>query len=140
MTTVYEHLHAYCKEKNLPPPSKQDIESCGRMICHHFKNFWGKSQDTGVLVGFGFTVAEEQGKKYVIMIYPDVFKPEMDARIDIYYQTKNKPIPAPQIQSAPEPLPQKDPPKKRKRIAVAGPVKAYSTKPSPLGQIQGHSQ
>lgn len=127
MLTVREHLISYCQERQLPPPSKTDIESCGKLVSHHFKYYWGKSQENGVLVGFGFTIVEENDKKIVVIYYPEFFKSEMDSRIDIYFQNKNKPSPQ-KIPDPPSPPPSL--PKKRKRIPIPIVTKAYSVKPS----------
>lgn len=137
MITVYEHLHEYCTQRNLPPPSTQDLRSCGALIKHHFKNFWGRNQEVGILVGFGFKVTGDDENKIVTMIYPDHFKPEMDARIDKYYQKKNPLTTIPSKEAEPPPAPPTLTSKKRKRIPVSTPVKERSAKPSTLGQIQG---
>lgn len=135
MITVHDHLHNYCNQRQLPPPSKEDIIQCGKLIRHHFKYYWGKNQEEGKLIGFGFTVKKDGEKNIVVMHYPESFTQEMDTRIDVFYKNKNNRI------SIPSPAP--DPPpstvKKRKRIPVSTPIKERSAKPSSLGHIQGLS-
>lgn len=133
MVTVRDHLHNYCKQRQLPPPSKEDIIQCGKLIRHHFKFYWGKNQEEGILIGFGFTVVKDDEKNMVVMHYPESFTPEMDARIALFYKTKNERISTPSTAPDPPPITSK----KRKRIPVSTPVKERSAKPSTLGQIQG---
>lgn len=127
MITVKDFLQTYCQEKELPPPTKSDLEHCGRMISYHFKNFWAKELFEGLIPDFGFIVTLEDDKKIVIQSYPDTFKSEMAKRIDLYYHKKSLPEkPIVKEVSAPE-----IPVKKRKRIAPK-PTKEISVKPSKI--------
>lgn len=127
MITVKEFLQTYCKDKELPPPSKSDLEHCGRIISHHFKHFWAKETFYGLIPDFGFIVTLEGDKKIVVQSYPDIFKSEMRKRIDMYYTQKSLPEkPFVQPISAPE-----LPIKKRKRIPPK-PTKEISVKPSKI--------
>lgn len=148
MITVKPFLEMYCEERKLPPPSKIDLESCGRIVSHHFKYYWAKNYfPDGLIPDCGFLVSIEGEIKFVIQGYPDAFKSEMTTRIDLYYSQKNKPkispesipLPAthPQLSES-EILPPAKPKKERKRKPF--PVKVGSFKPqNESGQISGQS-
>ena len=137
MITVFNFLHKYCELRELPPPTKEDLESCGRLISHHFKYYWAISEYEGLVQDCGFIVSLEGDKKVVVQAYPDVFKNEMANRVDIFFLKKftQKTLPEkPVVEQISEP---ELPKKKRKRIP-AKPSKEFSVKPSKVeGQIQG---
>lgn len=91
MLTVYEVLTGYCKEKAMAPPTTDDLKQAGAMISHHFKKFWAPKQvhyeDTGI-PDCGFTKSLENGKLYVVPAYPNIFKDDMIARIEVYFKNK----------------------------------------------------
>jgi hypothetical protein len=137
MITVSNFLHKYCELKKLLPPTKEDLERCGRMINHHFRHYWAIHEYEGVVQDCGFIVDIEDGKKITVIAYPDIFKNEMAKRIDVYYLLKSQPKQV-QVISIEQPLPTPElTSKKRKRIPPK-PTKEISVKPTNhLGQIQG---
>lgn len=140
MITVNPFLHFYCETRNLPPPSQEDLQSCGRMISHHFKNYWAINFEEGIIPDTGFLVTIEGDKKVVVHGYPDLFKTEMAKRIDLYFSQKNKPKISPELTSQPklEISTPPEPKKERKRKPI--PVKIGSFKPqNESGQILGQS-
>lgn len=137
MITVKTILELYCHQRELPPPSSQDLLECGRFVSHHFKRFWAKDHFDGLIPDCGFIVTIEGGKKIVTHSYPDVFKPEMEKRIDLYYLQKSLAKTPPKVPNKELPNPTEiKPPRKRK--SVQNVQKVASVKPSnALGQIQG---
>ncbi len=92
MTTVKPFLETYCLQRELPPPTQDDISSCAKMINNHFKYYWSPQFfDEIILPDCGFLVVNEGDKKMVVYAYPEIFKPEMAKRIDIYFLKKNNP-------------------------------------------------
>ncbi len=119
MRSVYYHLTEYCKKRNLPEPTKEDLKAAGAMIKHHFLNYWGSKQPIGMIEDCGFARMEEPSGIYVVPLYPDALADEMDGRIDFYYKTKlqkKKEPPATSIVSAPKDT-SSEAKSKRKRIA-----------------------
>jgi hypothetical protein len=134
MITVKVFLEVYCHERELPQPSQQDLESCGRMISHHFRHYWAKEHYDELIPDSGFLVVTEDEKKVVVQGYPDLFKSEMAQRIDLYFVQKNKPKPPP----AEPPKPPPKPLIKKERKRIKGPVKVASSKPiNRVGQSSG---
>lgn len=93
MLTAYSVLINYCKERELPEPSQNDHDSTGKMISHHFKNFWAPKQPLGenkMINGAGFTKESKNGKEYAVNCYPPEFENDMVERINVYYSNKGK--------------------------------------------------
>ncbi len=139
MITVYNSLHKYCIEKQLPPPSKADCTNAGRFIGHHFRNYWGRKQPHEIIPDTGFIKQIEGLEKTLVIGYPDIFEPEMMQRFDIFYAEKMERIVRSEIENQPkkihqekEILPPTIPPKKRKRIPL--PTKEFSVKPSQINE------
>jgi hypothetical protein len=125
MITVYNFLHKYCELRELPTPTIPDLESCGRLISHHFKYYWAIQFGEGIIPDCGFLVSQEGGRKLVVQSYPEIFKQEMAKRIDLYYLQKSQPKPTPEIK---ETIP---PPKTTRKRKIIPPVqKVASVKPS----------
>lgn len=117
MITVDYVLRNYCKNLNLPEPTKEDFEHCGRMISHHFKRFWGINLPDGLIPNSGFIKVSSENGPMIIQAYPIEFEPEMHKRIAVYYSKKE--------------IPKVEEKKVRKRIPTKKP--AASFKPSKVG-------
>lgn len=84
MITVEKFLTEYCKSRNLPAPSPEDLRSIGNFIGYHFRHFWAPSmyKPGEVVPDSGFIVVKGG---FVVNFYPDIFYSEMVARTDIFY-------------------------------------------------------
>lgn len=131
MITVFDFLHEYCELRNLPHPTTEDLERCGRMINHHFRHYWAIHHYDGLVDDCGFVIELQGDKKITVIAYPDIFQEEMIKRINIYFIQKSykKSLPEKPIVkevSAPE-----IPVKKRKRIPPK-PTIERSVKPTKI--------
>jgi hypothetical protein len=89
MITVYEVLSEYCKTYNLPPPSQNDLSGAGALISTHFRRFWGIMQSPEIIEKACFTWSKEPGRTILVIGYPEVFKGEMIARIELFFKQKH---------------------------------------------------
>lgn len=134
MNTVHNFLHIYCAERNLPPPSRTDLESCGKMISYHFKHFWIPQiglEDGALIENAGYVVQQLDDKKIVVQYYPESFKSDMADRCDYFFKLKNKRIAEAAERSkniTETPAENTQQPRQRKRINSPEKKPAYSTK------------
>ena len=90
MITVNEAAANYCKQNNLPAPSRNDLTSVGRIIGTHFRLFWGPRQAAEIIAQAGFIMVSEFGRAVMVIRYPDCFAVEMEDRIRVFYENKGK--------------------------------------------------
>jgi hypothetical protein len=112
MVTVKDAFDAYCKERNLPPPTGKDYKNAGRLINTHFRRFWGVKQTPEIVSSAHYLLDKERG--IIVFSYPDIFLIEMIGRIDFFLSQKSQ-----RKDSVPKPKSQATPQKKeRKRIPL----------------------
>ena len=92
MITIYELVSEYFKAHNLPDPSQNDLAHIGKMIGTHFRRFWGIMQPPEVIQQAGFTWSKEPGRSILVLGYPDVFRGEMIARVELFLRQKSERI------------------------------------------------
>ncbi len=93
MITVYDVTIEYCKQKNLPSPSKNDLQNIGRICLSYFRKsaIDNKTLPTGVVVGgAGFKLVSEHGKRILVIAYDDCFKAAIISSIRKFYDSKGK--------------------------------------------------
>ena len=90
MITVYQQSLEYCKEKNLPTFSRNHLRDIGAMCAIHFKKFWGINQPAKIIKQAGFILTEEEGRKLLVIGYPNSFAPEITGRIDEFLKNKKE--------------------------------------------------
>ena len=91
MITTYEFINQYCASNELPPPTPKIIAYLGRIISHHFKNFWINDQPDEILNDCRLVrQLEADGNTYIVTLYPDEFKEAMAFKCMLYFRYQNK--------------------------------------------------
>lgn len=112
MITVFSVVTDHCIKNELSVPSKNDLTNLGNMISSHFRKKWVPKQNyqqNVIIPGSGMMIQQEPDGPRVVIVYPDLFLPDMQTVISDYYKTKGQPR-----------KPEGE--KKRKRIPLSGPV------------------
>lgn len=113
MLTVYSKVSEYCKNYLLPFPEQKELAAIGRMVSHHFKNYFVPTNEIppgSILPEVGFLIQDEYGKRIVATYYPADFEQDIEATIVKYFTEKTRE----KIHQPPPPEP-----KKRKRIPLS---------------------
>lgn len=87
MVTVYEVLKDYTYENNIEV-SQSEKKQIGRMVSHHFKNYWSVSKGMGVIKGTGLFRTIEDAHVVVVTFYPDDFTGEIIGIIKTFLDQK----------------------------------------------------
>lgn len=87
MPTLHEVVTTYCKENQLPEPTRKDFQHTGHIVGAYFRNYWGLRYPSGV-EETKFVVNLEGGKPFLVIHYPESFRDKMVERVRDFYKQK----------------------------------------------------